>query len=93
MYRRGSTNSRSGRSSIHEFIKSFSSNNNHNNQSLESIDLSSRSQRTPPLSHNSSLNENGSSGSHKFGSLNVAKLERDSSLPADSQLVVSIQIY
>jgi len=89
MNRSGSTNSRSGRSFIHEMLRSFSS-NNHNNQSLESIDLSSRSQRTPPLTHNSSLNENGSSGSHKFGSLNVAKLERDSSLPADSQLVVSI---
>nr|WIL59792.1 nodulation protein [Melilotus officinalis] len=79
--RGGSTNSRSGRS-IYEMLKSFSS----NKQSLESIDLSSRSQRSPPFSHNSSLN--GSSGSHKFGSLNVAKLERDlSSLASDSQSV------
>ncbi|KAK2452786.1 kinase with adenine nucleotide alpha hydrolase domain-containing protein [Trifolium repens] len=56
------------------------------NQSLESIDLSTHhSQKSQLFSKNSSLNENDSSGSHKFGLLALPKLERDSSIEADSQ--------
>jgi hypothetical protein len=60
------------------------------NQSLESIDLSTHhSQKSQLFSKNSSLNENESSGSHKFGLLALPKLEMDSSIEADSQHLVS----
>ncbi|CAK8569901.1 unnamed protein product [Lathyrus sativus] len=78
--RGGSTNSsRSGRSPLHDKLKSPSS----THKSLERIDLSGRGQR-PSFNHTSSLNNNESSHLHKYG-LDAPKLERGSSNASDSQ--------
>ncbi|KAL5071582.1 hypothetical protein RYX36_022469 [Vicia faba] len=85
--RGGSTNSsRSGKSPgispLHDKLKSSSS----THKSLESIDLSSRGQRST-FNHTSSLNENESSRLHKYGLMDAPKLERGSSMASDSQVL------
>ena len=86
MLRRGSSKSRSGRSQFNEILKSSSS-----NQSLESIDLSNHGQRSHFSHESNSSGENDSSRSHKFGSLDVTKLDMDSNIASDSRLLVEME--
>ncbi|XP_027189296.1 U-box domain-containing protein 52 isoform X2 [Cicer arietinum] len=85
-FRSGSTNSRSGRSQLHEPLKFLSS-----SQSLEVIDISNRGQRSPFNGDSTSSSENDSSGSHKYASLDATKQDWDSSLASDSQSLGSME--
>ncbi|XP_050887674.1 U-box domain-containing protein 52 [Lathyrus oleraceus] len=81
--RGGSTNSsKSGKSPLHDKLKSSLS----TNKSLESIELSGRGQRSS-FNHTSSLNENESSRLHKYGLVDGQKLERGSSTASNSQIL------